>query len=257
MKTVTAISTIGVALMLSLTGKPSMASIISDDFDTTHDYLVDGVSGSSWAGVLNSASASALNASTTNAGQLTITTNGNTTAWDGNGQSGPYLYQNVTGDFVATVTVAAGDAANYNVASLIARDPSAATSLDENFFAANYNFFGSNPGVQRRNINKGSVTKFDSTSVPVAAPVLLRITRVDDSFTASYSTNSGVDWIDMAAATTKADMPDTIQIGLAAANYGANSFSVVFDDFSLAAVPEPGSMALMLMGTALLFRRRR
>src|SRR5690606_7501012 len=135
---------------------------VTDNFDSTHNYVADGVSGTIWSGVLNSANASVISANSNEPGRLVMTTNGNSTGWDGGAQTGPYLYREVTGDFIATVTVTGGTAANYNVASLLARDPSATTVAEENFLSANYNFFGTTPGVQSRNVVSGSTAKFDT-----------------------------------------------------------------------------------------------
>lgn len=244
------------AVLVSVGGIGQARAEVIDNFDTAHDYLADGVAGTVWNGLLNAGNASAVDANTSNAGQLTITTNGNTTAWDGGGQSGPMLYQEVTGDFVASVTISSGDANNFNVASLLARNPSTVTTAaDESFYSVNYNFFGATPGVQRRNVNPGSTTKFDTTTVAVGAPTMLQIERTGDDFLASYSTDGGANWIAMGSAVTKSDMPDTIQIGLAAANYGNNSFSVVFDDFVL--VPEPASLGLLALGALAMMPRPR
>ncbi len=242
--------TFGMVSLLS-----SVAS--ADSFDVGHDYLSSGVAGTDWDGINNAGNASIIDASTTNAGQLTITTNSAaTTGWDGNLQTGPMLYQQVTGDFIATVVVSSGTAANYNVGSLLARDPSAGTVADEHFFSANYNFFGT-AGVQRRYVNAGSTTKFDSTTIPASASIMLRLTRVDDDFTAAYSTDGGTIWADMAPTTTMGSMPDTIELGLAAANYGTNSYAVVFDDFTVGGVPEPSALGLLLAGAGLIVARRR
>lgn len=86
------------ALLLSIgLGSPAMADLV-DEFDVAHDYLVDGVAGTDWSALMNGGNATILDASTTSAGVLSIESTG---YWGGGDTSGPFLYKEVTGDFIA------------------------------------------------------------------------------------------------------------------------------------------------------------
>ncbi|MBN1125711.1 MAG: hypothetical protein JXA82_11940, partial [Sedimentisphaerales bacterium] len=86
---------LSLALLLCFV-RGSTAMALVDDFDVAHDYLTSGPG--SYTGILNSGNAATLNASITVAGKLYITSTGN---WGGADAGGPFLYKDVTGDFIA------------------------------------------------------------------------------------------------------------------------------------------------------------
>ena len=75
----------------------AMADLI-DPFNVAHDYLTSGVAGTGWSGIMNVGNATILNASITAADKLRMTGVGD---WGGTGAGGPFLYKEVTGDFIA------------------------------------------------------------------------------------------------------------------------------------------------------------
>ena len=75
----------------------AMADLV-DPFNVAHDYLTSGVAGTGWSGIMNVGNATIFNASTTAADKLRMTGVGD---WGGTGAGGPFLYKEVTGDFIA------------------------------------------------------------------------------------------------------------------------------------------------------------
>lgn len=75
----------------------STAVAVIEDFDVAHDYVTDGVGGTIWSGIMNAGNMSVGNTND-NPGYLTIDGTGN---WNGNETTGPFLYKEVTGDFIA------------------------------------------------------------------------------------------------------------------------------------------------------------
>ena len=114
---------ISLVSMLTLSTTVQAAGF-SDNFDTAHNYLTDGLG--AYAGMLN-ADVNALDASISRPGALYMQTTG--ASWDPG--PGPMLYVEVTGDFVATVKVVdfAGTLAAtvfHNDCGIVARDPAGA-----------------------------------------------------------------------------------------------------------------------------------
>ncbi|MEI6645263.1 MAG: hypothetical protein WCP12_04425 [bacterium] len=105
--------------LLALPGV-SRADSVVDDFGASRDYLVSGVSGTIWDGILYQSAANVLNTTGT-AGELTIGTPNSAVGWDGTHVNAPYLFRNVTGDFDVRVQVTAGTTANYTIAGLLVR----------------------------------------------------------------------------------------------------------------------------------------
>ena len=82
--------------------------VFSDNFDIPHDYLARNVAGTGWDGYLGSnpgETVDALNSSMERAGQLYMASTGAywSEPWE---PLGPFIYEVIEGDFVATVQVA-------------------------------------------------------------------------------------------------------------------------------------------------------
>jgi regulation of enolase protein 1 (concanavalin A-like superfamily) len=106
----------------------------TDNFNTPHDYITNGLLGTSWdgeylnfgdvpgaqafAGAGNGATA-VLNADISNTNILTLDSAGS--SWEGVGDDGPFLFKIVTGDFQASVHIHSMSTINVNAAGLMAR----------------------------------------------------------------------------------------------------------------------------------------
>lgn len=106
--------------MLELNG----VNQFGDDFSSTHNYLTQGTAGTIWDGV-NTDFAGAIDSNITSSGELTITAD---TGSGFNGGTGPILYREVTGDFIASVRVVTAPLNAYSGFYLMAR---ASISPDE------------------------------------------------------------------------------------------------------------------------------
>src|SRR4030042_4471088 len=87
-----------VSLLVGASGAVG-AAVFSDNFDTAHDYLVDGVAGTGWDGFLGKGpgeTVDALNAAKDRPGQLFI--RATNSWWEGAfSPQGPFLYKLVAG----------------------------------------------------------------------------------------------------------------------------------------------------------------
>jgi len=100
-----------------------LSAQLHDDFNTPHDYLVNGVAGTGWDGFIGLGSGetvNSLNADTGRPGQLYIASvNGRyQEPWE---PLGPFLYKMVSGDFVATVKVTDYQDVMHNNCGIMAR----------------------------------------------------------------------------------------------------------------------------------------
>lgn len=78
--------------------------IFKDDFKNDHDYLKQGVSGIVWDGFIGNDTTESIKKLVCSQGDLTLESK--KTFWDGQKPQGPFLYKNVTGDFVVETVIA-------------------------------------------------------------------------------------------------------------------------------------------------------
>jgi len=205
------------------------------NFDTGHDYLVDGVAGTGWDGMLKPTT-TVFNSATANAGKLTITSTG---TWGGTtAMNTPFLYVNVTGDFVATTVIATADVANYHTVGMAAVDPGNTDSL----VTAQASFSGSLRHMAW-NTTDGSRAQAE-VSASLGDLNYYQIERSGDTFTSRYSFNTGSTWIDIASY-TRADLASTLQVGVFHSAGGASSPVAQFESFTLQQEPPKGTVILI------------
>jgi hypothetical protein len=256
-RTFARVAPLGLALLLGIAVSQANAAIITDHFDSSHDYLADGVSGTIWNGLfVGTANVSTANANITNAGLLTLqSSNG---YWEGTG-TGLLLYLNVSGDFIATVYVAGADTGPYNDMGLMARVASPASG--EDYVAARY--FAAYGMNSWRSTNDGGGSNSDATGIQP----WLELRRSGDTFYFDRS-NDGISFSPIGSGSV--DRPDlhglALQVGIWQATFDPSySGAGQFDSFNLqtfpaeTGVPEPATLCLMGLGGAVLafFRRRR
>ncbi len=201
------------ALLACLAANPAGAATFSDDFDTGHDYLVDGVAGTGWDGLLlpTGANATVLDSNSTNAGKLTITQDASWAAQ--NNFDAPLLYKEVSGDFVATVVIDSMIAGNYHYAGLVALNPAGTqnnylTALARNAGSISIRHFGQSTTDGAR-----VQTSIVTSSATDAELNYYRLERSGDTFTSRYSDDSGATWTDIRS-DERADLPATLYVGL-------------------------------------------
>ncbi len=215
------------------------ASVFSDGFETPHDYIADGVTGTGWDGFLGlnpGETVDALNTSTDRAGQLYMESTGAFyhEPWD---PLGPFLYKIVKGDFVATVKVSdyAGTAevpVYHNNCGLMARAEVDEGGAGEDWVAIDYfpiwgcgNFVRTSDNDARtENCNNGAQWDLDP---------YLQLERKGNTFHFRTSAD-GLSWVEMACSPITRDDLDglSLQVGLYQATYSGDPGYAAFDDFS-------------------------
>ena len=212
------------------------AATYTDNFDTSHDYLTSGVTGTIWDGVHNQSAANVLNTTGT-AGELTIGTPSSAVGWDSTHVNAPYLYRNVNGDFDVRVQVTAGTTANYTIAGLLVRlNPASADgNAGEDFVMITLNWGSAIAGNGLRSVND-NVQSDGATIAPAQA--YLRLTRTGNIFRGYVSTD-GTTWTQRAwngggLDLARADLGGTVQVGLTEGAFVTGNVTWSrFDNFSL------------------------
>jgi regulation of enolase protein 1 (concanavalin A-like superfamily) len=244
---------VAAAWLCCIAANPAGAAFI-DDFDTSHDYLTSGVTGTGWDGML-STSTSKLDSNTTNSGKLTITETATwvgTTAMD-TSTGAPFLYLNVTGDFVATTVIDTATVGSWHTVGLVTVDP----GNTDSFVTAMGSFTGNLRQMAWSTVD--GTRAQNSVSDTLANLNYYQIERSGDTFTSRYSNDSGTNWSDIASV-SRADLADTLQVGVFASSVNGSSFTAQFESFEVTQVPEPSTFALTvfaLLGLGLVGWRRR
>jgi hypothetical protein len=187
-------------------------------------------------------------------GVLRITSSG--AAWADQGNTGPFLYKNVTGDFVAQVEVVSSDQFWHNVGGLMARAPNPdEIGANENWVYLTY-FPVWGVGNHIRDTINGASTESGIKGYP--CDPFLELSRVGNTFYFRTSAD-GATWASLPgleAGVVRDDAPAELQVGIFHANYTADWIGTMdFDNFSV--VPEPATIALLSLGGLALIRRKR
>ncbi len=240
------IGLISLALVL-MAGASSQAAKFSDNFDTSFNYLTDGLG--AYAGTLGTFDA--LDASIARPGALYMQTTG--ASWDPG--PGPMLYVEVAGDFVATVKVVdfAGTLAEiveHNDSGIVARNPAGVEGA-ENWVSMNY--FPTWTAFIARNTTNSARVELGATSgtwlgvdtfALAAQYPYIQLERKGADFYFRMSAD-GVTFLPLTVeggiydgtqtplVVNRPDLPETLQVGLINATYNVTTGYVAFDDFTV------------------------
>lgn len=190
----------------------AMADLV-DPFNVAHDYLTSGVAGTGWSGIMNVGNATILNASITAADKLRMTGVGD---WGGTGTGGPFLYKEVTGDFIAETKAGAE---HFACAGLMVRlaDVAAGGAGEDNMILAYWPVEFWNVGTIFWPTDNGARPEYDNSGYNAGViPSYLRVERRGADFYWSRSSD-GVTWQALPSANPRV-RPDmdvaVLQVGL-------------------------------------------
>ena len=209
------------------------------DFSNVTNYLLEGP-GTFWSGLVGKAEKESAKSIATSNGVLTIESKG--TNWDGNTPFGPFIYKEVTGDFVAEVMVpdvsglAAKKVTGNNEAGLMIRLPQEAAAVSrrpQQILIQNGIFPAWNVGNLFTNFQNG---RREQNNIQTAWNYnkYLQVQRLGNVFFVRTS-KDGINWMDMPGSpVTRTDMDGkTVQVGLYQATYGTAEAYGAFSNFKL------------------------
>ncbi len=210
------------------------------DFSKVANYLLEGTTGTFWSGLVGKADKESAKSIATSNDVLTLESKG--TNWDGNPPFGPFIYKEVTGDFVAEVMVsdvsglAAKKVAGNNEAGLMVRVPREATAgsrRPQQQLIQNSIFPAWNVGNLFTNFQNG---RREQNNIQTAWNYnkYLQIQRAGNVFYVRTSKDR-INWMDMPGSpVTRTDMEGiTVQVGLYQSTYGPAEAYGAFSNFRL------------------------
>lgn len=200
----------------------------TDEFDCPWDYTL-GITGM-WDGLMNAENLYSANTVGVS-GKLYIESTGN---WNGNETTGPFLYKEVTGDFVAEIHMDLPIESGPNGGGLMVRlaDVAAGGAGEDNMLL--YWMPGWGVGSIFWPVDNGARPELDITSEGADAHSYLRVERRGAEFYWSRSYD-GVNWDVLPSANpmVRSDMDvATLQVGVVQA-FGSEGASVQYDYFKL------------------------
>jgi regulation of enolase protein 1 (concanavalin A-like superfamily) len=219
----------------------------NDNFNTPHDYLTDGVAGTVWDGFIGKGPyqvAEQINAGVSTPGVLRLQSSNGVWSepYPPNGNLGPFLYQNISGDFVATVKVTAyqgtADAPVwYNAGGLMARIGDVAAAGPGEDWIANMYFPEFNVGNkvdQSRDGRRSEDFIVWNGADWNAVNRYLQIERAGNRFYCRMSPD-GITWTVISDnAFERTDFNGLpVQVGMMQCTYSGESGYLEFDDFQL------------------------
>lgn len=218
------------------------AEVYTDLFDTSRNYLTEGVSGTIWDGFIGleaGQTVSALNASSSRPGQLYMAS---ANAYYGPPWNplGPFLYKTVTGNFIASVKVTAYQNVYHNTCGIMARaslNPDLAGS-GEDWVSIDY-FPIWNCGNFVRMANDGAREELCHNGLARNAGPWLQLEKKGAVFHFRWSAD-GTNWTEMSCSPIRRpDLRDVpLQVGLFQCTFSTDLGYAAFDQFSLT-VTEP------------------
>jgi hypothetical protein len=179
-------------------------------------------------------------------------------SWADGGNTGPFLYKNVAGDFAAYVEVVGQTHIYNNMGGLMARKPNPdGLGANENWVYLNY-FPEWGVGNNIRNTIDGASTEMQAPWKGWPCDPFLKLSRVGTTFYFETS-QDGVTFTSLPgleAGVDRPDLPAELQVGIFQANFAGDWIGPMdFDNFSI--VPEPATIALLGLGGLALIRRKR
>jgi len=176
--------------------------------------------------------------------------------WADQGNTGPFVYKNVSGDFVAQVQVVGSDDFWHNLGGLMARSPNpGGQGGNENWVCLDY-FPVWGVGDHIRTTQNGVSTEAGIKGYP--GDPYLKLTRIGTTFYFETSpTGLPGTWTSLPDLEEGVDRPDIgdVQVGIFQANFTEDwTGTMEFDNFSI--TPEPATIALLGLGALALIRKR-
>ena len=157
--------------------------------------------------------------------------------WEHGGNSGPFLYKLVEGDFIAEVEVVSYNYWWYQVGGIMARDP----NPDPNENWTQICFFPLYDIGNRANDTVESETAWIGVKGYPTEPYL-RLQRMGNTFH-YYTSPDGQTWTSLPGledGVVRDDLPAELQVGIFHANFNGDwMISTDFDNFSIETIPEP------------------
>jgi len=205
--------------------KSNLFNVSKDSFSVAKDYL-KGLAGTIWDGISG-------NTIEANVKEEAIIISSADTKMDGTDKPGPFLYKNITSDFIAEVLVA-------DVSGLKAKKANGAndvglmvsSSNNSANFIQNSIFPGWGVGNLVTNLTKDGRFQTNNAAAWNFLPYL-QIQRQGNVFYLRGS-KDGKNWIELPGSPiTRNDMQDTLRVGVFQATYGDNSGFGKFKDFKL------------------------
>lgn len=235
----------------------------TDNFFTPHDYLTNGLPGSTWDGIYYAgtnipsatfgppaAGISEFNANMYSNNALAIRSVNS--QWKNAQDNGPFLFKNVPGDFQVSVHITNYSIVNYDFTGLMARAYALSNNASGNGPGASENTFqwmrfdefGLSTGVF--NTSNGGTAESEESDGETTDYWLL-MTRMNGTNINVYKkANPGDPWISVPAETAiRNDWTNGVplQVGLMQAMFTGNNGTVAFDNFMLDAANISGTTA--------------
>ena len=203
----------------------------TDDFNSNHDYLSNGVSGTGWDGFIYNAGFdgtqnTVVEKAETSNGELTLMSKeGN---WENAADDGVFLYVNIAAgtNFTVNVYVSNYVWTSWHDIGIMAR---AATGTTEDYVMSRLHITG-NVNNALRSVNNNVTSNNDGTNDP--AMYYLQLEKSGSMFIVRAS-EDGIAYKEIAAI-DRTDMENVdLQVGLYQATFSGNTGDVSFDDFSI------------------------
>lgn len=230
--------------------------VITDNFDTDHDYNADGVAGTVWDGLLLNGGKTGVSDAVgvkcaAEVGVLTMQSYGGN--WENDQADGYFLYMNVDGskDFIADVYLSNFVWVNYHDVGIMARkiDGPLENHVDHRYFPR-----WGNGNTLRSVIDGVTVIKDLGPDDPFLS--YLRLTKTGAIYTV-YASGDGITFVEISSI-ERLDMNNVdLQVGLYQGTYSLNTGSVSFDNFSLEVIPEPCTISLLAFGAMFLLKKNK
>lgn len=214
---------------------------VTDDFSVGRDYLVEGIVGTPWHGLLlgvndmpasgsygaNPGSTQLANAGVTKPGRLTIQSVA--TDWENADDDGFFLYRMVAGDFKVSIQRPAFEPIAYNWPGLMARAPYDLAGSENYVALAGFDQFGI--GNYVRSVVNNATANGPFTAVPAKPFTLLE--RAGNTFKFYEKAHALDEWT-LITTVERTDLDGVVlQVGIAQACFSDNSPLSEFDNFNL------------------------